>query len=138
MEFDVKPRGAGSVGAILANEQVANVYGAFGDGCMRCYRMDIREKRTYMSSKVLRQVQTFVSDYGEDDALGIVEEFFGVMHEGNFNGKPLGTSLFSKGFRWFADQLLAEHERQSIGLERADGEPAIGEHGAVVVKSLVE
>lgn len=138
MEFDVKPRGAGSVGAILSNASVARVYGAFGDGCKRCYRMDIREKRTYMSSKVLRQVQSFVADYGEDDALGIVEEFFGVMHEGNCNGKPLGTSLFSRGFRWFADQLLAEHERSGVRIGKAGGDGGRDGAQAIAIKSVVE
>ena len=96
MEFDVKRGVAGSVGAMLSDASVARVYGVFGDGCLEYYRFDIREKRTFMSAKVLRQVKSFVADYGEEDAVAIVRTMFGVMHEGVWKGKPIGTSIFSK------------------------------------------
>lgn len=108
MLFDLKDTGASSAGAILKDSRVASVYGAFGDGCLRCYHIDIREKRTYTNSTVLRQVRSFVNDYGEDDALRIVDAVFNGNHNGYFRGQPIGLKVFSKGFRWMANELLLE------------------------------
>ena len=114
MDFDVKRGAAGSSGAILSDSSVRRVYGHFGDKCLETYQMDIREKRTFMSAQTLRQVQSFVRDYGEDDAIGIIDVMFGFGHEGMHRGRPIGTSIFSKSFRWMADEFLIEHE-QSCG-----------------------
>lgn len=127
MKFEVRSAGAGSAGAILQNEGVRRVYSAFGDCCQRVYRFDIRTKPTYMNAQTLRQVQSFVRDYGVEDAEAIVNAFFGVGHEGMLRGKPLGKSIFSKSFRWLSDQLLIEVERdRSFG---ASPEPVMFEEG---------
>lgn len=136
MVFDVKPRGAGSAGAILSDASVAKVYGEFGDGCERCYRFDIRAKRTFMSAKVLRQVQSFVQDYGEEDAVKIVRTMFGVGHEGVWKGSPIGTSLFGKNFRWLSDMLLIEAEQSKLSLNEPDVE-VVGD-AKVEIVSFIE
>lgn len=114
MDFNVKPGGAGSSGAILSDSSVRRVYGRFGDKCLSVYHMDIREKRTFMSAQTLRQVQSFVRDYGEEDAMKIIDTMFGFGHEGMYRNRPIGTSIFSKSFRWMADELLIEAEQSGV------------------------
>ena len=121
MEFNVRPRGAGSVGAILQDENVAGVYGEFGDGCLRCYGIDIRTKRRCMDKVALNQVRSFVKDYGVDDARKVIAALFGVAHEGGWNGQPVGNMIFAKSHRWLADKLLIEAERAGIGAEDGNG-----------------
>ena len=108
MEFNVRKRGAGSAGAILSDASVAHVFGVFGDCCLSRYGFDIREKPSIMSARVLRQVQSFTKEYGEEDAVGIVKTMFGVGHEGIWRGVPIGTSIFSKSYRWLAEKMLIE------------------------------
>ena len=138
MDFNIKSRGAGSPGAILENASVAKVYGKFGDECLRCYGIDIRDKRTFVSAKVLRQVEGFVKDYGEEDAIGIIDVMFNAMYNGNWKGRPLGTSIFSKSFRWLADQFLLEAGTTGVGgEENTDGN---GEHtffDTSTIKSII-
>lgn len=127
MEFNVRKRGAGSAGAILSDSSVARVFGEFGDGCMRYYGFDIRDKPSIMSARVLRQVQSFTREYGEDDAVGIIRTMFGVGHEGVWRGVPIGTSIFSSGYRWLAEKMLIEFEQsepiKDDGEEDDDVEP---------------
>ena len=108
MEFDEKPRGAGSVGALLQDAATSRVFGQFGDECLRCYNIDIRGKRTIVSARVLRQVQSFIKDYGERDALRIIDVMFNGFYNGRHKGKPLGTAIFSQSFRWLANRYLME------------------------------
>ena len=115
MDFDIKPRGAGSVGAILQDADIASIYGMFGDGCLRYYGMDIRTKRRCMDKVALNQVRSFVKEYGTEDARKIIGALFGVAHEGLWRGQPVGNAIFSKSHRWMADKLLMEAERSGMG-----------------------
>ena len=109
MEFEVgKKIVAGSAGSILQNEDVAAVYGLFGDKVLDTFGIDIRTKRTFMGASTLRQVQGFVNDYGKDDAMRIVRIAFDIKRKGRFKGRAVGASLFAKNMRWYADQLLLE------------------------------
>lgn len=114
MEFNVKPRGAGSAGAILQDVDVLKVYSLFGDGCLRCYNMDIRGKRTYESAATLKQVRSFVDDYGVEDACKVMFALFGVGHEGKWRGEAVGKSIFAKSHRWMAEKLLIEAEQMGL------------------------
>lgn len=109
MDFDITGRKvAGSAAAILSNKDVYEVYALFGDNTMREYGIDIRTKRTFMAAPILRQVQSFVKDYGVDDAKEIVRQAFSIKRKGRLNGRAIGTSLFARSMRWYADQLLLE------------------------------
>lgn len=99
---------AGGASAILSDPGVAEVYGLFGDMCLERYGFDIRERRSFMSAQVLRQVQSFVREYGVEDAKRIVERLFDDRYRGSYEGKTIGTSIFSKGYRWLANRLLME------------------------------
>ena len=109
MKFDLREtKMAGSADAILSDPRISDVYGLFGDKILREFGIDIRQKRTFMSAKVLRQVQSFVMDYGVDDAKKIINQAFSISRKGRFKGRAIGTSLFAKNMRWYADQLLLE------------------------------
>lgn len=109
MDFnDVGIKVAGGAASILADGDVMRVFSEFGDRCLETYGIDIRTKPSFMSTQVLRQVRSFVSEYGVDDAVKIVNQAFAVPHCGNFKGAAIGTSLFSKGFRWYSNALLLE------------------------------
>ena len=96
---------------IFEDESVSHVYGIFSDGCMRCFNMDISQhQRPYLTAITARQVRAFVLHYGRDDAAGIVEELFGVGHEGKWRGQVVGVDIFSSHSRWMADKLLMEHQ----------------------------
>lgn len=111
MEFELKGKPvAGSASAILQDESVRRVYGTFGDGCLRCYNMDIRQKRQFMSATTLRQVRSFIDDFGADDAIKIIKALFGVAHEGRWHGEAVGKQVFAKSHRWMAEKLLIEAE----------------------------
>ena len=117
MDFIIKDKAvAGSKDAILRNEDVRSVFSAFGDGCLEHYGMDIREKKSIYSAQVLRQVQSFVSEFGVDDALSVIGAMFSASRLGMDNGKPIGASIFSKSHRWLANQLLTEaYNREKSG-----------------------
>lgn len=110
MNFDTIPKSkvAGSAYSILQNDAVRNVFSLFGDKCLDCYNIDIRTKKTFMSARVLRQVQSFVNEYGEEDAIKIIEKMFSPRYEGKFRGDILGTSIFAKNMRWLANKFLLE------------------------------
>lgn len=109
MEFDVSTKKiAGSANAILSNPDVAKVYGHFGDKILFQFGIDIRTKKTFMSAQVLRQVQSFIEDYGVDDSLKIINELFSPKRKGKLKGRAVGASLFAKNMRWYADQLMLE------------------------------
>ena len=106
-----------TVGMILSDQAVAEVYGAFGDGCLERYGLDISNvadpfiKRNYLSTPVLRMVQSFVKQYGKENAIGIIKTLFGVAHEGAWRGEQVGKSIFMTKRRWLADELLLEHQK---------------------------
>lgn len=106
-------RGAGSAKAIMSDPDNARVMGAFGDGALRCYHMDIREKKSYWRPTVMNQLRSFTTEYGADDAVKIVDRLFGVLHEGKWRGEVVGMGIFSQQKRWMADILLAEAEKSS-------------------------
>lgn len=89
------------------------VMSAYGDGALRCYHMDIRNNRSTWRPTVMRQLQSFVKEYGADDGVKIVNRLFSVMHEGKWKGEMVGTSIFGTHRRWMADLLLAEAEKTS-------------------------
>lgn len=131
MKFDLGGSMTSTAKMILSNESVADVYGAFGDGCMAYYGIDISDasdafiKRNYLSTPVLRTVQSFVKQYGADNAKGIVSTLFGVGHEGMWRGEQVGKSIFSTSRRWMADELLLEYQKlkaEERRWEAVDGE----------------
>lgn len=108
MDFEVAGKVAGSSSAILSNRDVYDVYSLFGDKTLIEYGIDIRRVKTFMSAQTLRQVQSFVFDYGVDDAKSIVSTLFSPKYKGRLRGRAVGASVFAKNMRWFADQLLLE------------------------------
>lgn len=113
MRFDTDgPKVAGSSMAILSEPDVAEVYGLFGDLCIEYYFIDIREKKSFMTPVVMRQVRSFVREYGVEDAKKIVRRMFEQPRCGKRKGQVIGTAIFSKKFRWLANQMLIEKEEQ--------------------------
>ena len=109
MVFDVGDgKVAGSMGALLADPSTLNILSAFGDGCQKCYNVDIRKHRNIMNAGVMRSIASFSKYYGTDDALKIMRQFFSPRHNGKYQDRPVGAVIFSKGWRWFADSLLLE------------------------------
>lgn len=116
-EANGKAKVAGSVDAILADDGVREVFSLFGDKCLEVYAIDVRAQRTFMNARVLRQVKCFVAEYGVEDSKRVVERLFGQPYNGSYGGKTIGTSIFSKGYRWLANNLLMEEVRN----ERSGG-----------------
>lgn len=109
MEFLIKLGApAGSVDAIMKDDGVYRVMSVFGDGCLEYYGLDIRQKRAIYNAKTVRQVQSFVSEYGVDDSITIVKKLFSPAYQGLNKGNAVGVSLFTTGYRWFANRLLLE------------------------------
>ena len=99
---------AGSVDALLLDDDTRIVFEAFETGCRRVYGVDIRSKRTIFNAKTLRQVQSFAKEFGADDGVRIINRLFMEPYNGKANGKTIGASIFARGFRWLANQLLLE------------------------------
>lgn len=113
MDFNVSDKKiAGGTSAILSEEDVREVFSLFGDKCLEVYRIDIREKKTFMSVQILRQVRSFVHEFGVDDSKRIVERLFELPYSGTYNGKTIGPSIFARGYRWLANNLLMEKAQQ--------------------------
>ena len=99
---------AGSAGAILEIPGVREVFSEFGDGCLKCYGVDISTKRTFTNSASLRQVASFTEEYGSVDAKKIITQLFCPLHNGVYYGTYVGMGIFSRKWRWFANKLLLE------------------------------
>ena len=110
MRFETqnKTRIAGSVDALLSEDDVREVFSVFGDKCLSIYHLDVRERKSFMNTKVLRQVKSFVGEYGVEDSKRILERLFGQPYNGSYRGRTVGTAIFSKGYRWLANNLLME------------------------------
>lgn len=93
---------------ILTDSSVATIYGIFGDCYLAAFGLDIREKRSFLTVPILRMVQCFVGEYGKDDSERIVRQLFRPPHDGRCRGSIVGTAIFSKKYRWLANQLLTE------------------------------
>lgn len=113
MDFDVSGKKiAGGTSAILADDEVREVFSLFGDKCLEAYMIDIREKKTFMSVQILRQARSFVNEFGVEDSKKIIERLFEPPYSGTYNGKTVGPSIFSRGYRWLANNLLMEKAQQ--------------------------
>lgn len=108
MEFNEGGRVAGSVGAALRDPDVRAVMSAYGDGCLTYYEVDIREHRSMMSPPTMRAVRSFVAEFGPEDALTVVRNFFGPPYGGFWRGKALGSDIFTKRYRYVANRMLLE------------------------------
>lgn len=106
---------AGSVDALLSEEDVALLFEAFEQGCRKVYGMEVREKRSIFNARTLRQIKSFAKEFGVEDGVRIVNRLFSEPYNGRANGKTVGASIFSKGFRWLANQLLLESSSESRG-----------------------
>ena len=99
---------AGGMDALLQADGVKELYDLFAEGCIKSYRFDPREKKSMYSPTVLRQVRSFIKEYGLDDAKKIIDTMFGYVHNGRERGKVVGVSIFSTAWRWYANNLLTE------------------------------
>jgi len=109
MVFDVgDSKVAGSMSALLAKPSTLKVLSAFGDGCQKCYNVDIRKHKNIMNTATVRSVASFIKYYGTDDALKIMRQLFSPIHNGKYQNRPIGAVVFSKRWRWFTDSLLLE------------------------------
>lgn len=121
MQFECceeRNRIAGSVSALLSEDDTREIFSMFGDKCLSIYHLDIRQQKSFMNAKVLRQVKGFVSEYGVEDSKRILERLFGQPYNGSYKGRTIGTAIFSKGYRWLANNLLMERmqDEQSGGV----------------------
>jgi hypothetical protein len=113
MDFEISGKKiAGGTSAILAEDDVREVFSLFGDKCLEVYKIDVRDKKTFMSVQILRQVRSFVHEFGVEDSKGIIERLFELPYNGTYNGKTIGPSIFSRGYRWLANSLLMEKAQQ--------------------------
>ena len=101
-------KGAGTIAATLSNAETREVWLAFADGCLSCYGMDLRKGGPWVTGPIIKTCETFTKNYGKDDALRIIRQLFTFPHEGAWRGQNVGTSIFTRGWRWLADSLLAE------------------------------
>lgn len=109
MDFELeRPNVAGSAAALLRDEGVYAVMSHFGDGCLRCYGLDIRQHRSYMSAQVLRKVRSFVNEYGVDDAVKIIDRMFSPIHDGRDRGRNVGLDIFDRRLSYLANRYLSE------------------------------
>lgn len=103
---------AGSLGMLLSSDpELEELLSEYGDGCMKCYGIDVRTKRTFLSAQIARMAKGFIADYGVD-AKRIVKAAFEFPYSGKYRGSPFGPSLFHKNKRYMADDIL-----MSIGCE---------------------
>lgn len=89
------------------NKDIKRIYNTFRRGYINSFSLDPINQRTMFSSPVLRSIQTFIRDYGADDANKIIDFVFDEWN-GRYKGNPLGTKIFSKKFRWLTDMALTE------------------------------
>lgn len=109
MDFErIDGKVAGAAGALLQDDSVREVMSHFGDGCMRCYGMDIRQHKSYLSAPVLRKVRSFVAEYGASDAVKIVDRLFSPVHDGRDRGRNVGLDIFDRRFSYLANRYLSE------------------------------
>ena len=99
---------AGSVDALLSEDDTRMVFEAFERGCKRAYGIDIRSKKTIFNARTLKQVKSFAKEFGSEDGVRIIDKLFMEPYNGRFNGQTVGASIFSKGSRWIANKLLLE------------------------------
>lgn len=98
---------AGSKEALYQGD-IKDVFDLYADKCVASFGFDPRLKPSMSNANVLRQVRAFIAEFGAEDAKKIIESLFGYRYAGRYNGKIVGTSIFSSGYRWLANQLLAE------------------------------
>lgn len=114
MEFSIDEHAPnGSADSYLSDDGVRAVWSLFGDKCLETYRTDIRTKKAMHNGRTLRQVKSFVGEYGVDDALHVVDKLFSSPYNGAYRGETVGTSIFGKSRRWLAEKLLLEYDRDS-------------------------
>jgi hypothetical protein len=112
MEFDIDgAKVAGSAKALLSDKDVYAVMSAFGDGCERWYKIDIRNSKGIMNPRILRYVSSFVKEFGVDDSVKVVEQLFSIRHQGKWLNETVGTAIFYKNHRWLAEKMLMESGR---------------------------
>ena len=101
---------AGSIDALLSDDDTRLVFEAFEEGCRSHYGIEIRSKRSLFNARTLRQVKSFAKEFGAVDGVRIIRRLFAEPYNGKANGKVIGASIFSQGFRWLANQLLLESD----------------------------
>lgn len=107
MEFDSNTKVSAGARNILANPDVAAVMGKFGDGCLKCYKLDIR-RGGILTPTTLRMARSFVSEFGREGAEMVIDRLFGYKYGGRYNGRVIGVDIFSSKYRWLATRLLME------------------------------
>ena len=90
----------------MANAELRQVMGAFGDGCLDCYGIDIRKHAEFYNPGVCNLCQSFIARHGFEDAMTIVRQFFAYPNLGQWRNKAFGTSIFSAKKDWLAQELL--------------------------------
>lgn len=108
MEWERLAKIAGTPHNIYStHEDVRAVFDIFCQGYITYFNINPIEQRTMFTSAVLRGVQSFISDYGIEDAKLIVNYVFDEW-KGRNRKTPVGKELFSKRFRWLTDLALTE------------------------------
>lgn len=107
MDFNEHTKMAAGAKAILFSSDMLPVMSKFGDGCLKCYKLDIR-KGGILTMPTLRMARSFVAEFGRDGAESVLDRLFGYKYGGRYNGRVIGVDIFSSKYRWLATRLLTE------------------------------